>query len=90
MDKRVFWADAKLKIIMTCDYNGQDIKLVLRSHDLLRHPFSLAVFEDRLYWTDWDSDGVVAANKYTGKEVEKVSYHATRFCFLAAFNLHIH
>ena len=75
---------------MTCDYNGQDIKLVLRSHDLLRHPFSLAVFEDRLYWTDWDSDGVVAANKYTGKEVEKVSYHATRFCFLAAFNLHIH
>ena len=72
MDRRIYWADAKLKIIMTCDYDGQDVKLVLRSHDLLKHPFSLAVFEDRLYWTDWDSDGVVAANKYNGKEVEKI------------------
>lgn len=72
MDRHIFWADAKLKIIMTCDYDGQGVKLILRSHDLLRHPFSLAVFEDRLYWTDWDSDGVVAANKYNGKEVEKI------------------
>uniref|UniRef100_A0A158R519 EGF-like domain-containing protein n=1 Tax=Syphacia muris TaxID=451379 RepID=A0A158R519_9BILA len=69
MDRHIFWADAKLKIIMTCDYDGQGVKLILRSHDLLRHPFSLAVFEDRLYWTDWDSDGVVAANKYNGKEI---------------------
>lgn len=32
----------------------------------VKHIFSLAVFEQYLYWTDWHSGAVYRAHKYTG------------------------
>ncbi|CAD6194433.1 unnamed protein product [Caenorhabditis auriculariae] len=72
VDKRVYWADAKIKSIFSCDYWGKDVKTVLHSHEYLRHPFSIAVFEDRVYYTDWEHDGVITVNKFTGSDVRKV------------------
>ncbi|VDM94868.1 unnamed protein product [Thelazia callipaeda] len=72
LEQRLYWADAKVKLIMSCDYWGQDIRLVLRSHERVKHPFSLTVFEDRLYWTDWDHEGVLTANKFTGSDFKTV------------------
>lgn len=71
-EKRVYWADAKTKAISSCDYWGGDLKTVLHSHKHLKHPFSLAVFEERLYWTDWDHEGVLAVNKFNGEDVKQV------------------
>ncbi|PAV89118.1 hypothetical protein WR25_05260 [Diploscapter pachys] len=72
VDKRVYWADAKIKSIFSCDYWGKDVKTVLHSHQYLRHPFSMVVFEDRIYYTDWEHDGVITVNKFTGMDVRKV------------------
>ncbi|ETN83365.1 Low-density lipoprotein receptor domain class A, partial [Necator americanus] len=72
IDKRVYWADAKVKSIFSCDYWGRDIKIILHSHQYLRHPFSIAVFEDRIYYTDWEHDGVITINKFTGGEMRTV------------------
>ncbi|CAJ0932226.1 unnamed protein product, partial [Mesorhabditis belari] len=72
LEKRVYWADAKVKSILSCDYYGNNIKTVLHSHSYLRHPFSLAVFEDRVYFTDWEHDGVISVNKFTGGDVQKL------------------
>lgn len=74
LDQRVYWADAKVKLIMSCDYWGNNVRLVLRSHEHLKHPFSLTVFEDRLYWTDWDHEGVLTANKFTGNDFKTVMH----------------
>ena len=30
------------------------------------------MFEDWLYWTDWELKSVVRANKYTGDDINKV------------------
>lgn len=54
-DQRIYWADAKTKAISSCDYWGKDVRTILHSHEYLKHPFSLTVFEERLYWTDWGS-----------------------------------
>ncbi|KIH50354.1 Low-density lipoprotein receptor repeat class B [Ancylostoma duodenale] len=67
IDKRVYWADAKVKSIFSCDYWGRDVKIILHSHQYLRHPFSIAVFEDRIYYTDWEHDGVITINKVHSK-----------------------
>ncbi|VDK51760.1 unnamed protein product, partial [Cylicostephanus goldi] len=72
IDKRVYWADAKVKSIFSCDYWGHDVKIILHSHQYLRHPFSIAVFEDRIYYTDWEHDGVITINKFTGGEMRTV------------------
>uniref|UniRef100_A0A1I7TV41 EGF-like domain-containing protein n=1 Tax=Caenorhabditis tropicalis TaxID=1561998 RepID=A0A1I7TV41_9PELO len=75
VDKRVYWADAKIKSIFSCDYWGKNIKTVLHSHQFLRHPFSMAVFENRLFYTDWEHDGVITVNKFTGADIETVMEH---------------
>lgn len=46
---------------------------MLYSSDTLRHPFSITVFEDYVYWTDWDKEAVYKANKFNGKNVEPVT-----------------
>lgn len=45
--------------IHTIDYLGGDHRQVLRGHDFLSHPFAIAVFEDRVYWTDWRVNSIV-------------------------------
>ena len=42
---RLFWVDAKLHVIFTSDFNGQNRQVVLTSYSNLVHPFSVAVFE---------------------------------------------
>lgn len=71
--ERVYWVDAKLNVISSCNYDGTGRKVVLYSAETLRHPFSITTFEDHVYWTDWDKEAVYKANKYTGKDVEPVT-----------------
>lgn len=72
LEERLYWADAKVKSIFSSDYYGNDVKVVLHSHSFLRHPFSLAIFEDRVFYTDWEHDGVISVNKFTGSDVTKL------------------
>ncbi|XP_055715641.1 low-density lipoprotein receptor-like isoform X8 [Phlebotomus papatasi] len=71
--KRVYWVDAKLNEISSCNYDGSGRNVVLYSPDSLRHPFSITTFEDFVYWTDWDKEAVFKANKFTGKDVEAIT-----------------
>lgn len=84
---RIYWADAKLHAIESSYYDGSDRKKLLSRS--LPHPFALTVFEDQLYWTDWNTKSVSAVNKVTGKNLRNVhvdlhypmdihSYHASR------------
>ncbi|XP_046661606.1 very low-density lipoprotein receptor-like isoform X4 [Homalodisca vitripennis] len=67
--RRVYWADAKLNLISSCDYDGTARRQVLRSAETLHHPFSISVFEDFIYWTDWDQQAIFRANKFNGSSV---------------------
>lgn len=71
--KRVYWVDAKLNSISSCNYNGGERRLVLSNTEYLKHPFSITTFEDWLYWTDWDKSAVYRANKFTGADVKAVT-----------------
>jgi hypothetical protein len=33
----------------------------------VRHPFSLSVFEDTIYWSDWSRKEIKSCNKFNGK-----------------------
>ncbi|TMS34782.1 hypothetical protein L596_002303 [Steinernema carpocapsae] len=69
IEKRLYWVDAKMKMISSSDYDGKHIRVVLKDHSKVKHPFSLTVFEERLFWTDWDQDGVLSTNKFKGDKV---------------------
>uniref|UniRef100_A0AC35U6F2 EGF-like domain-containing protein n=1 Tax=Rhabditophanes sp. KR3021 TaxID=114890 RepID=A0AC35U6F2_9BILA len=77
LSKTIYWADAKLKSISSCDYWGHKVQTIIHSHEELKHPFSLAVFEEKLYWSDWDRDGVLSANKFKGDDIKKLMGHVS-------------
>lgn len=33
----------------------------------VRHPYAIAVFEDRLFWSDWRTHSIHSCDKFTGK-----------------------
>lgn len=67
---RIYWADAKHHVIESATYGGQDRKKVLSNH--LPHPFALTLFEDLVFWTDWNTKSISACNKVTGKGFRNV------------------
>lgn len=38
----------------------------------LPHPFGLTLYEDRIYWTDWQSKSIESADRKTGLERKTV------------------
>lgn len=55
----------------------------------LPHPFALTLFEDQMFWTDWNTKSISTANKITGSGFRHVhvdlhfpmdihSYHPSR------------
>lgn len=45
---RLYWLDSKLHMLSSIDLNGQDRRLVLKSHMFLPHPLALTIFEVRM------------------------------------------
>nr|XP_042899679.1 low-density lipoprotein receptor-related protein 1 isoform X4 [Parasteatoda tepidariorum] len=76
--KRVYWIDARSDSIHTITYEGKDHREVLRSHESLSHPFSIALFGNFVYWTDWRTNSVLRANKWNGTDVRVVQRAITQ------------
>uniref|UniRef100_A0A4W4GRL3 Very low-density lipoprotein receptor n=1 Tax=Electrophorus electricus TaxID=8005 RepID=A0A4W4GRL3_ELEEL len=66
---RLYWVDSKLHTLCSVDLNGDNRRKVLQSQAYLAHPFALTVFEDRVFWTEGESEAIYGANKFTGSDV---------------------
>ena len=64
----IWWVDAKLDLIEHCDLNGLNRRVIL-AQDKIFHPFSISVFEDHVYWSDFQKTAIYKANKFTGGNV---------------------
>ncbi|KAG8510408.1 Low-density lipoprotein receptor-related protein 2 [Galemys pyrenaicus] len=60
----LYWADAHLGYIEYSDLEGHHRHTVYEG--VLSLPFSITIFEDTLYWTDWNTKTVEKGNKYDG------------------------
>ena len=61
---RLYWVDAEADIIETSDFNGGDRRVVATKG--IRHPFSMDIFGDTVYWSDWNLQQIKSCNKFTG------------------------
>ena len=67
--QKIYWTDASLFYIDKANYDGSDRQSILRSAPIqcsLEHPFALALYADKLYWTDWKKRGILSTNKNNG------------------------
>jgi len=70
---RLYWVDAKLHTLGCSGLDGGEVRTVLSSPHYLAHPFSVAVFADTVYWTEWDTHAIYQADKFTGANVSLVT-----------------
>jgi len=66
IQERVYWIDYTLKSIESCTYSGTRRFTLLHSARLIQHPFSLAIFEDHLYWADVKLFSLRTMRRYNG------------------------
>jgi hypothetical protein len=66
--KKICWADAKLHTLSCADYNGDNQRVIISSPLIVKHPFSIDIFEDWIYWSDWESEAIHRMNKFNGEE----------------------
>lgn len=63
--ERLFFADAHLDYIAFTDLEGHHRRIVL-SGTSVPHVFALTVFDDHIYWTDWNLKTINRAEKFSG------------------------
>lgn len=63
---RLYWADAHLDYIASADFEGRHKHIVISGDKLVPHVFALSLFEDYIYWTDWNLKAIHRANKFNG------------------------
>lgn len=89
-------------VIRSMNFDGSDVYTVIKQHQWLSHPFSIALYGHHLFWTDWRTTMIVSSNKWTGANVTVVElsvvqpfdikvYHESRqpgnVCFLIRIKL---
>ncbi|XP_021582708.2 low-density lipoprotein receptor-related protein 2 isoform X1 [Ictidomys tridecemlineatus] len=77
-NRLLYFMDAYLDYIDFCDYNGQNRRQVVASDLVLRHPYTLTLFEESVYWTDRATRNVVQANKWHGGNQSIIMYNIFR------------
>ncbi|KAH7728726.1 Protein F14B4.1 [Aphelenchoides avenae] len=63
---RLYWADAFLDSIQSCDLDGHNRHTILSEPGVVPHVFSMVVVDDSLYWTDWTHRAILRGSKHSG------------------------
>lgn len=64
-ERRVlYWLDASLNNIEMAAMDGTNRKILIKGN--LTHPFGLTLWNDLVFWSDWDTKSIHVANKHNG------------------------
>ena len=64
--RELFWADAREDYIAVSDINGKNRWVIVsrKTSNKVHHVFALSVFEDYIYWSDWETKSIERCHKY--------------------------
>lgn len=68
----IYWIDGKLNFIEVMTYDGTDRKTILKSK--FEYPFSLTMFQTRLFWTDWKTWAVHYFDRSTNELKQLINH----------------
>ncbi|XP_077575342.1 low-density lipoprotein receptor [Stigmatopora nigra] len=73
VNQRIYWVDSKIQTLSSVDINGKTRSTKIHNEEKLGHPLSLAVFEDRVFWTDMHKKAVFSADRRTGEDIKELA-----------------
>ncbi|XP_069472627.1 low-density lipoprotein receptor-related protein 1B isoform X1 [Ambystoma mexicanum] len=71
-ERRIVWTDARSDAIYSALYDGSGKREIIRGHEYLSHPFAVSLYGNEVYWTDWRTNTLSKANKWTGQNVSVI------------------
>ena len=83
---KIYWIDANSDSIHVVDYEGNNPNLILRKIKTLGHPFSITLYDNTLYWTDWKTNSVSMANKNDGSDPRELQRLTNRLFDIKVFH----
>ena len=60
----MYWCDAWLNRIERADLNGQGRSILATITNVDIHPFDIGVYNDAIYWSDWEVSRLIRMNRY--------------------------
>lgn len=69
---QLYWADARLNKIERVDLKTRRRTEIV--HEVNSNPFSVSVFENRIYWSDWAGNDIKSCNKYSGNGTKNMMH----------------
>ena len=84
-ESRLFWLDAHIGFqrLESSDLDGSKRKILIKGS--LPHPFSITIYGEQVYWTDWTNMNIESCNKNTGHERKQVKGKVKHLMGLASF-----
>lgn len=83
---KVYWIDANSDSIHVVDYDGNNHQPVLKHFKSLSHPFSITLFGDNLFWTDWKTNSLSVANKHNASDAREFLKFGNRLFDVKVFH----
>lgn len=69
-NNRLYFVDAGTKALEFVNFDGTGRNRLIA--DGLQHPFGIDVYEKNIYWSDWDLQSILTADKHSGKNRKSV------------------
>ncbi|XP_071313320.1 pro-epidermal growth factor [Trachinotus anak] len=69
-EDRLLWCDQQRGLVETAAMDGSDRRILIENQ--VDRPFDLAVFEDRLWISDWERQELRSVHKRTGKKLQRI------------------
>ena len=85
VEQRLYWSDMILDKIESSDFDGTNRRVLFDHYGYspfdpvetitgeMQQPYGLAVFRDKVFWTDWVTRAVYYADKRTGGKINLIS-----------------
>jgi low density lipoprotein-related protein 2 len=64
---KIFWGDAHMDYVAFADFDGKNRKEIANGA-IVPHVFAMTIFDDTMYWTDWNKKAVLSGHKFRLKE----------------------
>ncbi|KAJ8934130.1 hypothetical protein NQ314_013589 [Rhamnusium bicolor] len=88
-NQRLYWTDARKMSLESIRLDGTDRRIVLEG--IVKHPYAIAVFENRLYWSDWATHSIQSCDKFSGKNHHTIIKESREYIYgMSIFHSALH